>query len=120
MLDKELFQTRHNAIYDPEFQKHLAEAPWKDWLSKPGYFEVRHQYLADIHNWILSSELNEVKGLTRFKYRDMINGTTQAFDEAYYRYSKRRLRILRGEYAYHKRIVKDFVFLDDEDGIMFR
>jgi len=116
MLDKELFQTRHNAIYDPEFQKHLTEAPWKDWLSKPGYFEVKHQYLADIHNWIMSSKRNTVKGLTRFKYRDMINGTTQAFDEAYYRYSNRRLRILRGEYAYHKRVVKDFVFLDDEDG----
>jgi len=116
MLDKELFQTRHNAIYDPEFQKHLADAPWKEWLSKPGYFEVRHQYLADIHNWVMSSKRNTVKGLTRFKYRDMINGTTQAFDEAYYRYSKRRLRILRGEYAYHKRVVKDFVFLDDENG----
>jgi len=116
MLDKELFRTKHNAIYDPEFQKHLADAPWKEWLSKPGYFEVRHQYLADIHNWIMSSKRNTVKGLTRFKYRDMINGTTQAFDEAYYRYSNRRLRILRGEYAYHKRVVKDFVFLDDENG----
>ena len=116
MLDRELFQSRHNAIYDPEFQKHLADAPWKEWLSEPGYFEVRHQYLADIHNWIMSSKRNSVKGLTRFKHRDMINGTTQAFDEAYYRYSKRRLRILRGEYAYHKRVVKDFVFLDDENG----
>lgn len=116
MLDKELFQTKHSAIYDPEFQKHLADAPWKEWLSKPGYFEVRHQYLADIHNWIMSSKMNEVKGLTRFKHRDMINGTTQAFDEAYHRYSNRRLRILRGEYAYHKRVVKDFVYLDDEQG----
>ena len=116
MLDKELFQTRHNAIYDPEFQKHLADAPWKEWLSKPGYFEVKHQYLADIHNWIMSSKRNTVKGLTRFKHRDMINGTTQAFDEAYYRYSGKRLRIFRGEYAYHKRVVKDFVFLDDKDG----
>ena len=41
MLDKDLFQTKHSAIYDPEFQKHLAEAPWKEWLSKPGYFEVQ-------------------------------------------------------------------------------
>ncbi len=116
MLDKNLFQTKHSAIYDPEFQKHLAEAPWKEWLSKPGYFEVRHQYLADIHNWIMNAKMTTVKGLTRFQHRDMINGTTQAFDEAYYRYSNRRLRILRGEYGYHKRVVKDFVFLDDENG----
>jgi sulfatase maturation enzyme AslB (radical SAM superfamily) len=60
--------------------------------------------------------MNTVKGLTRFQHRDMINGTTQAFDEAYYRYSNRRLRILRGEYGYHKRVVKNFVFLDDENG----
>ena len=96
--------------------RRLAEAPWKEWLSKPGYFEVRHQYLADIHNWIMDSKMNKVKGLTRFKYRDMINGTTQAFDEAYYRYSNKRLRIFRGEYAYHKLVVKNFAFLDDEDG----
>ena len=89
MLDKDLFQTKHSAIYDPEFQKHLAEAPWKEWLSKPGYFEVRKEYLEKIHKWIHSTELNVVKGLDRFKYRDMINGTTQAFDEAYYRYSNK-------------------------------
>ncbi len=116
MLDKKLFQTRHNAIYDPEFQKHLANAPWKEWLSKPGYFEVKEEYLEKIHAWIHSTKLNEVKGLERFKHRDMIQGTTQAFDEAYYRYSKRRLRMLRGEYAYHRRIVKNFAFLDDENG----
>ena len=116
MLDKKLFQTRHNAIYDPEFQKHLANAPWKEWLSKPGYFEVKEEYLRKIHAWIHSTKLNQVKGLKRFAHRDMIQGTTQAFDEAYYRYSKRRLRMLRGEYAYHRRIVKDFAFIDDENG----
>ena len=76
MLDKNLFQTKHSAIYDPKFQKHLAEAPWKEWLSKPGYFEVRHQYLADIHNWITNAKMNTVKGLTRFQHRDMINDIT--------------------------------------------
>ena len=116
MLDKDLFQTKHNAIYDPEFQKHLAEAPWKEWLSKPGYFEVRQEYLKKIHEWIHSTEANVVKGLARFKHRDMINGTTQAFDEAYYRYSNKRLRLLRGEYAYHKRVVGNLSYLDDENG----
>ena len=83
MLDKELFQTKHSAIYDPEFQKHLADAPWKEWLSKPGYFEVRHQYLADLHNWHMSSKLNEVKGLKRFKQRDKKNGINHLINVRY-------------------------------------
>jgi len=125
-LDKTLYQNKHSSLYDYEFQKHLAKAPWKEWLSESGYFEVKTEYLEAIHKWIHSTELNEIKGLDRFKHRDMISGTTQAFDEAYYRYSGKRLRILRGEYAYHKRVNKDsvdnlnivnnFEFLDDEQG----
>ena len=42
-----VFRNKHNAIYDPAFQKHLASAPWKEWLSQPGYFEV--QDLSLIH-----------------------------------------------------------------------
>ena len=37
----------------------------------------------------------------------MIIGTTQVFDECYHRYSDKRLRIFRGEYAYHKRVLRD-------------
>ena len=84
-LDKTLYQNKHSSLYDYEFQKHLAKAPWKEWLSESGYFEVKTEYLEAIHKWIHSTELNEIKGLDRFKHRDMISGTTQAFDEAYYR-----------------------------------
>lgn len=115
-LDKTLYQDKHSSLYDYEFQKHLAKAPWSEWLSQSGYFEIKDEYIDKIHKWIHSSKLNEVKGLERFKYRDMIHGTTQAFDESYYRNANKRLRILRGEYAYHKRVVKDFQFLDDEQG----
>ena len=107
MLDKKLFQTRHNAIYDPEFQKHLANAPWKEWLSKPGYFEVKEEYLEKIDAWLHNSENNTLTGLDNFKTHDLIHGTTQAFDEAYYRHANRRLRIFRGEYAYH--IVRNLI-----------
>ena len=117
MLDKKLFSnTSHASVYDYEFQKHLKSAPWQEWLGKSGYFEVKEEYLTKIHNWILSTKRNTVKGLERFKHRDLIHGTTQSFDEAYFRYKDRQLRIFRGEYAYHKRVNKNFKWLDDENG----
>lgn len=114
LIEKNLLQTRHNAIYDYQFQKALHDAPWQEWLSKPGYFEVADAYKERFTSWIMDNEYNRVVGLQTFKYRDLINGTTQAFDEAYYRYKERRLRLRRGEYAYHKRVVTDSVWLEDE------
>lgn len=114
-LDKDLFLTKHAAIYDPKFQERLYNAPWKEWLGQSGYFDVKDEYLTDIHNWIHSSTELKIKNLDRFKYKDLIHGTTQAFDEAYYRYKERRLRTYRGEYAYHKRI-QHRVFIDNKDG----
>jgi len=116
MLDKKLFLTKHAAIYDPEFQRRLWEAPWQKWLGQPGYFEVKEEYLEAIHNWIHNSKINKVSGLDRFKFRDLIHGTTQAFDEAYYRYKERTLRMYRGEYAYHKRVTNSKNFIDTVNG----
>ena len=79
-----VFRNKHNAIYDPAFQKHLASAPWKEWLSQPGYFEVQDMYVERFIDWMYSSKLNRL-------------GTTQSFDEAYFRYAGRRLRMFRGE-----------------------
>tara|TARA_B100000073_G_C23714861_1_gene565576 strand:- start:411 stop:1334 length:924 start_codon:yes stop_codon:yes gene_type:complete len=119
MLDKEVFLPDHKALYRAEYQKRIADAPWKEWLSKPNFFMVRDEYLDKIHEWIHSTKLNKVTGLDRFKCRHMTVGSTHAFDEAYYRYSEiqsRRLRTFRGEYAYHKRIRTDRVRLDDKEG----
>lgn len=114
LLADNLVQTRHNAVYDYAFQKALAAAPWQQWLSEPGYFEVAELYKSTITDWIQTNSCNSVTGIRRFKHRDLINGTTQAFDEAYYRYKTLRLRTRRGEYAYHKRVVTNSVFLEDE------
>jgi len=116
-----VFRNRHNAIYDPAFQKSLKEAPWEQWLSEPGYFEVQDQYIERFIDWIYSSKQNKITDGCKFhskRYlrRDIIIGTTQSFDEAYFRYAGRRLRLFRGEYAYHRRVYKNHAWLDEHTG----
>lgn len=101
------------AVYDYQFVLRLKEAPISDWMSSSPPFACRKEYLEKINYLIHNSQLNTVKGLERFTARHLINGTTQSFDEAYHRYSKRRLRIFRGEYAYHKRVNPNYLYLED-------
>ena len=109
-----LFRTRHNAIYDPEYQEHLKKAPWEKWLSQDNYFDVVEEYISVFIDWIYSSQANRIsKNLTeRYSRRDITVGTTQTFDEAYFRYAGRRLRMFRGEYAYHRRCYPNYEWLD--------
>jgi len=116
-----VFRNKHNAIYDPLFQKQLRSAPWQDWLSQPGYFEVQDQYIERFIDWMYSTKLNRLTNgckfhSKRYTRRDIIIGTTQSFDEAYFRYAGRRLRMFRGEYAYHRRCYRNFAWLDEHIG----
>lgn len=119
MLTKELLESQNlvgkktNAVFDPAFTKALKQVPWAEWLEKSPPFDCRKEYLQTLHEWIQASRLNSVRGLERFSERDLTIGTTQSFDEFYYRYADRRLRFFRGEYAYHRRIVKTWSFLED-------
>ena len=120
---KDLIRSNHiskdqHAIYDYKFQTNMRDAPWYKWLNKPGYFECKDEYITEIHKWIHSTELNTIKGLENYPIRDMIIGTTQAFDEAYYEFKGKTLRIFRGEYGYHKRIFgeNNTEYLDSETG----
>ncbi len=110
----EFVTSKTQAVYDYQFVLRLKEAPISDWMSCSPPFSCKDEYLEKIDNLIHTSKLNTVKGLQRFSSRHLINGTTQSFDEAYHRYSKKRLRIFRGEYAYHKRVNPDYVYLEDE------
>jgi hypothetical protein len=106
---------RNFAVYDGLFFRALKEMPWNQWFreeERPLY--CRDQYLEKITHWILSSRLNRISGLERFPRRDLINGTTQTFDDAYFRHRNKRLRIFRGEYAYHRRVFANWKFLEDE------
>ena len=60
-----VFRNRHNAIYDPLFQKSLKEAPWEQWLSEPGYFEVKDEYIERFMDWVYLTKHNK---LTDFLY----------------------------------------------------
>lgn len=116
LIEQGLLSTKHAAIYDYLFQTNLRDAPWYEWLDQHGYFECKNEYIETIQKWIHSSTLNVVYGIERFEYKDMIIGTTQTFDEAYYEYAGRTLRVFRGEYAYHARAFNDVLFLDDNHG----
>ena len=112
-----LFKTSHPAIYDIEFQRHLKNAPWAHWLSQKYYFNVVDEYIDTFIHWIYSSKNNKFsKDLKseskRYKRKDIIIGTTQSFDEAYFRYKNRRLRLFRGEYGYHTRCYTNYSYLD--------
>lgn len=102
------------AVYDPLFTKLLKDVPWAQWFEHEDPLNCRLQYLEEYRQWIQKTELNKVWGLDNFRRLDLINGTTQTFDETYFKYSKRRLRVFRGEYAYHRRVFAHHAFIEDE------
>ena len=107
------FQDKHHAVFDPKFQDSLRDMEWRKEFEAPGFWECKQEFLDTIHEWICATKLNTVRGLDRFSERDITIGTTQSFDEAYYRYKDRRLRFYRGEYHYHRRIVDNWKFIDN-------
>ncbi len=109
-----LVLNRTFAVYDGLFFRALKELPWNQWFKeeeRPLF--CRDRYLERITEWILSSKTNSITGMDRFSRRDLINGTTQSFDDAYYRHRNKRLRFFRGEYAYHRRVFSNWMFLED-------
>lgn len=116
LINDGLLSKTHQSIYDYVFQTNMRDAPWYEWLNNSGYFECQDEYISTIQKWIHSTTLNTIAGLDRFEFKDLIIGTTQTFDEAYYEYAAKRLRVFRGEYAYHKRAFSDVTFLDNEQG----
>jgi hypothetical protein len=67
--------------------------------------------------WIASTKLNNLVGLSRYPYAAYSNGTTEAFDKFYMKNNKRRFRCFRGEYVYHQISWRtnwpDWKFLED-------
>ena len=102
------------AVYDNKFNQLYQSLPWQEWFSNNDPLNCRAEYLSTYHQYLGNMRLNQIHGLEKFTQRHLINGTTQTFDEAYHRHASRRLRISKGEYAYHKRVVTNFVFIEDE------
>jgi len=114
LIKNEYVRKKTNAVYDPEFTKALKRVPWSEWFSQPNPLRCRQEYLERYHEWILASELNKIEGLETFSVRHLTNGTTQSFDEFYFKYANRRLRIFLGEYAYHARVFTNWKHLELE------
>ena len=62
---------------------------------------IHYKFLREYLKWIKSSKNNNLKNLSKFKYLNFSNGSSQAFDYFYAKYKKKRFRAFRGEYAYH-------------------
>ena len=78
---------------------------------------VHTRFLEKYQTWIKSSANNKIIGLDQFSSAAFSNGTTEAFDKFYLKYSRNRLRYFRGEYMYHaaigKHYFKEVIYLDD-------
>lgn len=114
LLERELVAKKTNAVYDNAFNVLFQKLPWNSWYENdPAPLNCRLEYLDTYKQYLGNMKLNTIHGLERFTEHHLINGTTQTFDEAYHRYSNRRLRFYRGEYAYHRRIVSTWKFIED-------
>ena len=63
--------------------------------------ELQQRFLNKYRTWILTSNLNTIKGLDLFKTSAYSNGTSEGFDKFYLKNNTRRFRCFRGEYMYH-------------------
>ena len=114
LIDSGMISKKTAAVYDAKFMDLFKSLPWQEWFKDGGDpLDCRLEYLDTYKLYLDNMRLSTVIGLERFRQHHLINGTTQTFDETYYRYAYRRLRMYRGEYAYHMRIVKDWQFIED-------
>lgn len=63
--------------------------------------KIEKVFLKTYKKWLLSSKLNKLSGLDKFKYLNYANGSSQIFDYFYDKNKTRRFRAFKGEYAYH-------------------
>ena len=64
-------------------------------------------FLNEFVEWIQQSDLNQLHNLELFKYRTLTCGTIQIFDHFYLRHIRKRFRIFKGEFMYHKAVLKN-------------
>jgi len=79
--------------------------------------QLQQKFVDQYRRWILSTKLNKIIGLDRFKVAAYSNGTTEAFDKFYLKNHTRRFRCFRGEYMYHmaswKTYFPSWKYIDD-------
>ncbi len=68
---------------------------------------IHLKFLKKYFQWIQLSTLNKLNGIKKFNKLSFVHGTSQAFDDFYRTYSKKRFRCFRGEFKYHEIIWKE-------------
>ena len=62
----------------------------------------RGDFLNTYSEHIITSKNNKLLGVHDFRHVTYVHGTTQAFDSFHLKYHQKRIRVLPGEFAYHK------------------
>lgn len=106
-------------IADPEFEAFIKEvsALGAELLKFTASSKATPLFLNNWREWLLKSENNQLLGLEAFSILELSAGTTQAFDDFHFCHSDKRLRVLRGEYPYHKDLFtplkKDWLWVEE-------
>ena len=59
-------------------------------------------FLEKFHIWINNSQNNNIIGLNEFDELTYVHGTSQSFDNFYFKHNNKRLVILKGDFLYHE------------------
>lgn len=66
--------------------------------------DINNQFKSKLEYYIGNSRRNTIKGLERFKRKDIILGCSQYIDNLYVKYGSNNIQVLEGEYRYHYRM----------------
>ena len=62
----------------------------------------REKFLEIYYETIFTCKHNKLIGLNGYKYKTYVHGTTQAFDAFHLKHNRKKIRVLPGEFAYHR------------------
>lgn len=75
-----------------------------DFSSHNGMTDLHNSFPEKMREWVASSELNKIEGLTHFKHSSVTNGTSEAFIMFFLRYMNfvDRFVFFKGDFIMHK------------------
>jgi len=107
------FKRNGNSIYNGDFLSYLLDNNFFKYAFERDLY-CQEEFIDQFPEWVKSSKLNSIRGLSTFNYRFPSVGVTQSLDEFHYSILEqgRTLRMFRGEYPYNRDVHK---FLDDKE-----
>lgn len=99
------------SIYDNQLLNFI-----KSRFVNPFYDPNINDFLKKYKTWAFKD--HNIEGINKFTNLCYANGTTEVFDKFYQKYAHKRLRLLKGEYYYHRiqarEIFESFAWVEDE------